>query len=183
MTKSPLRILGTTFTAFLATACMAEVTEAETPARATSTDASALAMALDDEYRAEAMYEAVIALHGEVRPFSNIIMAEQRHSQRVREEMDRLGIPHQADNPFLGEISAPSSLLEACEQGAQAEIENIALYDEILPTIGDVQVRATLSDLQWASKERHLPAFQQCVERGGKPGIGQGHNGHRGRQN
>lgn len=66
----------------------------------------------------------------------------------------------------------------ACEQGVAAEIENIALYDRILPTAEDESVFATLTDLQSASRERHLPAFERCVARGGEQGRGQG----RGRQ-
>lgn len=129
------------------------------------------------------MYEAVMAKHGEIRPFSNIIQAERRHSERVREEMARLGIEYSDTNPFLGNIPAPATILEACQQGVDAEIENIALYDEILPTIADEQVKATLTDLQWASRERHLPAFQRCVDRGGEPGRGSGHGGRFGRNN
>lgn len=182
MRKANFRLLASTAPALLATACMTGAKEADLSTEVTPTDASALAMALDDEYRAEAMYEAVMAVHGEVRPFSNIIQAERRHSQRVREEMNRLGIDHSQTNPFIGTITAPASLLEACEQGVDAEIENIALYDKILPTITDPQVKATLTDLQWASRERHLPAFQRCVYRGGEPGMGPGHGSGRGRK-
>lgn len=179
------RLLAIAGPALLATACSAAPSAAqisESPA-ASSTDADALALALEDEYRAEAMYEAVMTAHGQVRPFSNIIRAEKRHSARVREEMTRLGIEYTDTNPFLGKITAPATLLEACQQGVDAEIENIALYDEILPTIADNQVKATLTDLQWASRERHLPAFQRCVDRGGEPGRGSGHGGGHGRNN
>ena len=57
----------------------------------TDADAKALRMALDDEYRAEATYAAVIETFGEVRPFIRIIDAERRHAARVKAEMDRLG--------------------------------------------------------------------------------------------
>lgn len=179
------RLLAIAGPALLATACSAAPSEAqvsESPA-ASTTDADALALALEDEYRAEAIYEAVMTAHGQVRPFSNIIEAEKRHSARVREEMTRLGIEYTDTNPFLGKVTAPAVLLEACQQGVDAEIENIALYEEILPTIADKQVKATLTDLQWASRERHLPAFQRCVDRGGEPGRGSGHGGGYGRKN
>ena len=140
----------------------------------TDADAKALRMALDDEYRAEATYAAVIEAFGEVRPFIRIINAERRHAARVKAEMDRLGITYDPVNPYLGSISAPPTLLAACEQGVSAEIENIALYDRLLPTIRDEGVRAALSDLQRASRERHLPAFERCVARGGQAGRGPG---------
>ena len=137
-------------------------------------DVDALHLALDDEYRAEATYAAVIDAFGPVRPFVNIIEAERRHADRVKADMDRLGITYDRDNPHLGKIAAPTSLLAACEQGVDAEIENIALYDRLLPTIEDASVLATLTALQRASQEKHLPAFERCVARGGEMGSGQG---------
>jgi rubrerythrin len=153
------------------------------PAAAQSSgDAAALRAALDDEYKAEATYAAVIAAFGEVRPFINIIEAERRHAASVRAEMDRLGLPYETANPYLGKLAAPTSVLDACKAGVEAEIENIALYDRLLPKIEDPQVRDTLTRLQWASRERHLPAFQRCVERGGIMGQGPGGGRDRGRQ-
>lgn len=142
-------------------------------AQASDFDRKALADALDDEYRAEATYQAVLDKFGDVRPFSNIIRAEQRHAGMVKNQYARLGMAAPA-NPYLGEIAAPESLLDACKAGVEAEIENIALYDKLLPKIGDPQIRATLERLQAASRENHLPAFQRCVDRGGTPGRGPG---------
>lgn len=166
--KRPL----TTATLILAAGCVAAAAPA--PAEA---DVAALHAALDDEYRAEATYAAVIAAHGEVRPFINIIEAERRHADQVKAQMDRLGLSYDPANPHLGTLTAPVSVLAACEQGVTAEIENIALYDRLLPMIRDPQVRETLTRLQWASRERHLPAFKRCVERGGAMGRGPGDGG------
>jgi rubrerythrin len=143
-------------------------------------DVDALRAALDDEYRAEATYAAVMAAFGEVRPFVNIIEAERRHAARVKGEMDRLGIGYDPANPHIGKLTAPASLLAACEQGVAAEIENIALYDKLLPTVQDAQVRETLAALQAASRDRHLPAFQRCAARGGEMGRGGGSGRGRG---
>ena len=153
--------------ALLTMACSAAPSEAQPSETSTASpaDADALALALEDEYRAEATYDAVMAAHGEVRPFSNIIQAEQRHSERVRAEMSRLAIEYSDTNPFIGKVTAPATILKACQQGVDAE------------------AKATLTDLQWASRERHLPAFQRCVDRGGEPGRGMGRSGGYGREN
>lgn len=141
---------------------------------------SALLAALDDEYKAEATYQAVLDKHGDVRPFSNIIRAEQRHQEMVKAEMDRRGWTY-GPNPYIGKIKVPATLLEACQTGVEAEIENIALYDRLLPQIDDAAARDVLIRLQSASRENHLPAFKRCVERGGTPGRGPGGgNGYRG---
>lgn len=157
-------------------ATLAATTLAASPAVASASDRDALLTALDDEYRAEATYQAVIDRFGEVRPFINIIQAEQRHAQMVIAQMQRVGMKV-PENHHLGNIDAPDSLLQACETGIEAEIENVALYDRILPTIEDPSIRATLERLQAASRDRHLPAFERCVARGGTPGRGRGGGG------
>ncbi len=141
---------------------------------AEASDADALRSALDDEYKAEATYAAVLEAFPGTRPFSNIIEAEKRHSGMAKAEMDRLGIRYDAANPYTGKIDAPATLLAACEAGVKAEIDNIALYDRILPSLSDPQARVVLTRLQSASRDRHLPAFRRCVERGGAPGGGMG---------
>ena len=120
--------------------------------------------ALEDERKAEATYAAVLAKFGEVRPFSNIIDAERRHSSAIEREMARLGFPIPPNN-WEGRAPVPASLAEACREAVQAEVENIALYDRLLPTIADSTVRQVLENLQAASRDNHLPAFRRCLAR------------------
>lgn len=143
--------------------------------------------ALDDERKAEATYAAVIRKFGEVRPFTNIIAAERRHSAAIERQMVRLGFPIPT-NVWEGRGSAPATLAEACRMAIEAEIENIALYDRLPPTIPDDVVRQVLQNLPDASRDNHLLAFRRCLEReesGGGSGIGQtgraGHGRGRGR--
>ncbi len=138
-------------------------------------DVSLLLSSLDDEYKSEATYEAMLAKFGEdTRPFSNIIRAEQRHSDAAKAQLDRLGADYPDANPYIGTIEAPETRLEACQAGITAEELNIALYDRLLPNVQDEEVRSVLEHLQFASREHHLPAFQRCVERGGTMGAGGG---------
>ena len=150
-------------------------------------DRAALEMALDDEYKAEATYAAVLKKFPEARPFVNIIEAERRHADMVVVHYQAYGMTVPA-NPYLGQTSAPDTLLAACQLGRDAEIENIALYDRIIPTVQNPAIKQTLTQLQWASRERHLPAFKRCIDRGGimgggqGRGMGRGQGGGRGRQ-
>ena len=123
-----------------------------------------LLAALDDERKAEATYAAVIAKFGEVRPFSNIMGAEQRHTAALERQLRRLDMDV-PPNPWPGKISAPSSLAQACEDAIAAELENIALYDRLIPRIEDTVARQVMENLQAASRERHLHAFRRCLER------------------
>lgn len=135
--------------------------------------------ALDDERKAEATYAAVIERFGEVRPFINIIDAERRHSAAIERQMARLGFAIPA-NHWEGKCVAPATLAEACSMAIDAEIENIALYDRLLPAIPDDVVRQVLQNLQDASRDNHLPAFRRCLEReesGDGSGSGRGGRG------
>jgi hypothetical protein len=64
--------------------------------------------ALDDEYKAEATYDAVIARFGPVRPFINIVEAERRHARALIRQCERLGIVPRP-NRWAGKISAPAT--------------------------------------------------------------------------
>ena len=99
--------------------------------------------ALDDERKAEATYAAVIAKFGPVRPFSNIIEAEQRHASALERQLRRLGLTV-PPNPWTGKVSAPATLKEACESAVEGEIENIALYDRLIPMIDDPSARQVM---------------------------------------
>ena len=143
--------------------------------------AAILNEALEDERKAEATYAAIIKRFGPVRPFINIVDAETRHSRALEHQMERLGIKIPA-NLWIGKGTAPDSLAVACDAAITAEIENIALYDRLLPSVQDPTARKVLENLQAASRENHLPAFRRCLSReeGAGPGSGGG-QGRRGR--
>ena len=134
--------------------------------------------ALEDERKAEATYAAILDKFGPVRPFTNIIEAERRHARAIERQMTRLGFPI-PKNHWEGKGEAPASLTAACEAGVQGEIENIALYDRLIPQIEDPEVRRVLRNLQEASRENHLPAFRRCLDReSGGGGRGRRRRGH-----
>lgn len=142
--------------------------------------------ALEDERKAEATYAAIIEKFGPVRPFINIISAERRHAAAIERQMQRLGFPIPS-NEWEGKGEAPSSLARACELAVQAEIDNVALYDDLLPQIDDPAVRQVFQNLQDASRNNHLPAFERCLARekggagAGMGGRGRGGHGRGGR--
>jgi hypothetical protein len=128
-----------------------------------------LTEALNDEYQARALYRKVIQAFGPVRPFVNIIEAEQRHIEALLPLFERYGFPIPQDD-WEERIKLPASLLEACCLGVEAEIANAAMYNRLLASTQAPAVRAVFRHLQAASRERHLPAFQRCVARGERVG-------------
>ncbi|MGD9791056.1 MAG: DUF2202 domain-containing protein [Phycisphaerales bacterium] len=122
--------------------------------------ADALRAALEDERRSEAFYTAVMEVHGQVRPFSNIVRAERQHQSVVVALMERHGVPV----PQAGALDIPdvaSTLRECKRAAAQAERDNIALYDTLIPTIKEPDIRQAFLGLQAASRDHHLPAFER----------------------
>ena len=129
-----------------------------------------LTEALEDEYKARASYQCVLNKFGDVRPFSNIIASENWHIGALSVLFQKYDIAIPDDN-WETKVEAPTSRLAACESGVAAEIENAAMYDRLIKLAEAYpDVQAVLRQLQRASQEDHLPAFQRCVARGNKPG-------------
>lgn len=120
-------------------------------------------IAIYDEFHAYETYAKVIETFGEVPPFSNIIISEQRHFMALTNMATKYNVPLPVNN-WADKITIPSTLMECCEVGVAAEIDNIAMYDDLLqyssayPDLQDVLFR-----LQAASYNNHLPAFRKCV--------------------
>ncbi len=125
---------------------------------------SALSEALEDEYLARATYRKVIERFGPVKPFVNIVEAENRHIAALLAQFGRLGLKPPADT-WPERVQAPETLAKACAAAVQAEIANDALYDRLLDRVTDAQIRSVMQRLQEASRTRHLPAFHRCLER------------------
>ncbi|PQA89527.1 ferritin-like domain-containing protein [Hyphococcus luteus] len=125
---------------------------------------AAMTEAIEDEYKAQAAYEAVIEKFGLVRPFINIVDAEARHADALRRQFERLGASPPADQ-WKGKARAPATLREACEQAVAGEVENAAMYDRLLAQVEDQAVRQVLFNLKDASQSRHLPAFRRALAR------------------
>jgi hypothetical protein len=156
--------------ALLATFPEAHTTDAP-PAQATNRsvlhprEIIALLDALDDEHKAHATYKQVIADFGQVLPFANIVESEARHIAALTELMQRYEVPVPT-NPWPGKVPRYESLAHACADAVTAEIENAALYERLLAATDRPDIRAVLQNLQEASQQRHLPAFQRCAQRG-----------------
>lgn len=124
-----------------------------------------LALTLEDEYRAKAMYEAVVARYGQVTPFINLINAEQNHIDMLTNLMTSKGI---LVAPVIQPAQAPDTLEQALQAGAEAEVANIALYEKMLAQDNVPQdVQALFTRLMGASRQ-HLRAFTGMNGRGGR---------------
>ena len=122
----------------------------------------------EGEYAARAEYAAILAKFGAgVQPYANIYEAEVKHIAALQQQCQKFGVPVPAD-PYLGNVTAPATLLEAAELGVVAETLNVAMYDDFLTKVTNypslVQV---FTNLRAASLNNHLPAFEAAVANGG----------------
>lgn len=141
------------------------VAVAVAPAAAAALDAQtrqALTDAINDEYQARALYQAVIAKFGGMRPFVNIVQAETQHAEELRALFAAYKVPAPADT-HAGKVAAPATILEACKIAVQAETKNVAMYDRFLKFVKEPDIVAVFTRLRDVSANRHLPAFQRCA--------------------
>ena len=130
-----------------------------------SKETQGLLDALDDEYKAWSTYDQVIRDFGDVRPFSNIVQAEQRHIDALLGLCTRYRVPA-PPNRWPGKVPRYASVHDACTQAIQGEIDNAALYDRVMRSTARHDLLEVYRALQSASSDRHLPAFRRCAARG-----------------
>lgn len=124
---------------------------------------AAMNTAIQDEYRAEAVYLGVIGDFGDIGPFYQIIFAEQRHSEAIASLFVKRGLDVPASDQIAEGVPRFGSVSAACAFGVEAEIANVGMYDNLLEN-ADLQedTRRVFENIQRASLENHLPAFEAC---------------------
>jgi len=129
-------------------------------------EATVLAMveALQDEYKARATYRKVIETFGPVRPFINIVEAEDRHVHALLELFQRFQVEPPLDG-WPERVLIPASEQQACQDAFDGEQENLEMYDRLLKQVRHPAVCEVLKNLQSASRDNHMPAFQRCLGR------------------
>ena len=119
-----------------------------------------LTAALLDEYLAQATYEQIINTYGDVKPFTNIVLAEQQHINLLLPLFETYGITV-PENQAASQVVLPDSIASALATGVEAEKANIAMYEAFLAqdNLND-DVRSVFELLKTASNH-HLAAFSK----------------------
>jgi len=132
------------------------------PALSMPTMHQALRIALYDEYHARAVYSKVVQAFGFVPPFSNIVQAEERHINALLSLFSKYGVEPIADD-WADKVVVESTFVGNCEVGVAAEMENIKMYDNLIPYAEMPDVLDVFYRVQAASFNNHLPAFSACT--------------------
>jgi rubrerythrin len=123
---------------------------------------AALLRALDEEYRAESLYDSIGTRVGPRAPFQPITRSERHHAWIL----ESLATAHGVDLPTNPWTTAKqpdvASVAAGCRAGVESEKKTIALYDELLKTELPADIRRAFEHLRAASAQRHLPAFEAC---------------------
>jgi hypothetical protein len=123
-----------------------------------------LALALQEEYKAEMLYRSVLqSLGAETVPFALIAESEARHVEALQMLFTRRQLAPAASAWTPSSFAPFPSVPLACAAGVVAEQEDAAFYTPYIQRPDLPQdVRNVFTNLQKASLENHLPAFERC---------------------
>lgn len=129
---------------------------------APSVKEQALRIAVYDEYEALEAYKAIIEAYGANPPFVNLMQSEMRHY----EELLILCEKHAVEPPINDiTMNVPKTLRECYELGVAAEVENIQMYDSLLPYVKDYpDIEDAFFKFQAASYNNHLPTLREHLQ-------------------
>jgi hypothetical protein len=122
-----------------------------------------LTYAIEDEYLAYERYQKDIELFGAIRPFTNIVRAENAHITLLGPLFKAYSVLV-PENLAAQHLTVPQSLAEALKAGVEGERLNMRMYDLFLRQEIPGDVRMAFALLRNAA-ENHLRAFERALSR------------------
>jgi hypothetical protein len=121
--------------------------------------------ALQEEYMAQYLYASVLEDFPGAAPFAVIVESEKRHVEALQQLLTRRQMAPPPSTWTTSSFDPFASIPAACAGGVKAETEDAAFYTPYLQRDDLPQdVRNVMTNLQRASLENHLPAFQACAQ-------------------
>lgn len=135
-----------------------------------------LVYAIEDEYMANAEYEAIIKEYGVQPPFSNIIRSEENHIYQLEKLLEeyKITVPNK---DWSSLVTLPENLEASYKAGITVEENNIAMYEKFLKENLPEDVKVVFENLKEAS-ERHVYAYENALEGNIICEPGSGYNGN-----
>lgn len=129
--------------------------------------------AYEDESKAIAEYEAIIAKFGESAPFKNILKAEARHLASVEKLAETLGTKLTSFDA-KSTVVLPATLQEAYKLAAQTEKEGVLMYEQFLKSASlPAEAKGVFTALMKGSQS-HQKAYERQLDGTTRAGNGQG---------
>jgi hypothetical protein len=123
--------------------------------------------------RAHATSRQVLADHGQVHPFVNLVAAQEHQIDAVIRILDRHQVTVPSDT-WPPPTDRSPSVLAACERGLAMETGLSILFDRLLAESTRPDLITLYRHLQDAARLRHVPALRRCVTRLSHPAGGRG---------
>ncbi len=116
--------------------------------------------ALQSEYLAKAEYEAILAAYGDIRPFNNILRADESHIDLLLPLFESYGfiIPEDAS---AESVVLPDSMTSAIATGIEAEKATIAMYEAFLAQTDVPEDARVVFQYLLEASQRHLVSLQK----------------------
>lgn len=119
--------------------------------------------ALQEEYKAQMLYRSVLEDYPGALPFAAIVESEVRHVEALQMLFTRRQQTPPASLWTPASFTPFNSIQAACAGGVEAETGDGAFYTPYLQRTDLPQdARNVFTNLQAASLENHLPAFERC---------------------
>ncbi len=123
---------------------------------------TALSQSLDNEYKMQSYYQAVIDTLGSQRPFAMIIGAETQHVAVINSLYEKYGLKLEP-NQWANKTYNITTLTNACQTAAGYERDTVNLYNALLPQVANYpDISQVFTNINDAAKTSHLPAFEKC---------------------
>lgn len=119
-----------------------------------------LVFAIEDEYLNQAEYQAIIDTFGDIRPFTNVVVAEQNHIDLLLVLFETYGFEVPANNA-TDSVVVPDSITSAYATGIDAENANILMYQTFLAQADLPDDVKTTFEYLLSAAENHLEAFSK----------------------
>jgi len=122
-----------------------------------------LKYAIEDEYLARGEYKYILDTFGDIIPFKDVMAAEVQHIADVKILLEKykFTVPKDVSEDHL--IKADNAE-QTYEIGVQAELDNIAMYENFLKNTLPEDIATTFEFLMEASRG-HLNAFEKELTR------------------
>jgi hypothetical protein len=126
--------------------------------------AAVLGLALQEEYKAQYLYESVLVDYPGAMPFAAIVQSEMQHVEALKQLFTRRQMTPPGSIWTPASFDPYASLPLACGGGVEAETEDAEFYTPYLSRDDLPQdVENVFTNLQAASLNNHLPAFERCA--------------------
>ncbi|MDI6771908.1 MAG: hypothetical protein QME77_04900 [bacterium] len=122
----------------------------------------ALIDATTSEFKALALYQAVVKKFGDNRPFVSWVRSgPERIDENLKPLFAKYGMPMPA-MPDTAKVAAPASFKDACRIAGQLEDERVALYEKFLKTVKEADIVAAFTVMRDSAKRRQNGVREHC---------------------